>query len=42
MKTVVWVHGDGLSPHDVALAANAGAPAVFVFTMPCWSNGKSG
>jgi hypothetical protein len=31
MKTVVWVHGDGLSPQDVALMANAGAPAVFVF-----------
>lgn len=31
MKTIVWVNGDGLSPYNPALAANPGAPAVFVF-----------
>ena len=28
---VVWVHADSLSPLDPALAANPGAPAIFVF-----------
>ena len=31
MKTIVWLHGDGLSPQNPALVANEGAPAVFVF-----------
>jgi len=30
-KTVVWVHADSLSSLDPALAANPGAPAIFVF-----------
>jgi hypothetical protein len=28
---VVWIHGDGLSPTNPALAAYQGAPAIFVF-----------
>lgn len=31
MPVVVWLHGDSLSPADPALAANPGAPALFVF-----------
>ena len=31
MKTIVWIHGDCLSPKNPALEANEGAPAVFVF-----------
>lgn len=31
MGALVWLHGDSLSPHDPALLANPGAPAVFVF-----------
>jgi hypothetical protein len=31
MSVVVWLHGDSLSPADPALAANPGAPALFVF-----------
>lgn len=31
MSAVVWLHGDSLSPADPALAANPGAPAVFIF-----------
>jgi hypothetical protein len=30
-RPVVWVHVDSLSPDDPALAANPGAPAIFVF-----------
>jgi len=30
-KTIVWVHGDGLSPHGPALTAAPGAPAIFVW-----------
>ena len=29
--TIVWVHGDCLSPHNPALRQNAGAPALFVW-----------
>ncbi|GAB4425943.1 MAG: hypothetical protein OHK0015_06420 [Chloroflexi bacterium OHK40] len=31
MRTIVWLHGDSLSPADPALVANPGAPAIFVF-----------
>ena len=31
---LVWVHGGSLSPTDPALAANPGAPAIFVFDRP--------
>lgn len=30
-KTVIWVHGDVLSPHGPAFKAEPGAPAVFVW-----------
>ena len=30
-RPVVWIHADSLSPLDPALAANPGAPAIFVF-----------
>lgn len=29
--TIVWIHGDNLNPHNPALTAHAGAPALFVF-----------
>lgn len=28
---LIWVHGEALSPHNPALQAHPGAPAVFVF-----------
>lgn len=31
MKTIVWVHGDCLSPHNPALIANPDAPAIYVW-----------
>ncbi len=30
-RPIVWVHGDDLSPENAAIAANPGAPAIFVF-----------
>jgi len=30
-KTIVWVHGDNLSPHSAAFQAAPGAPAIFVW-----------
>lgn len=30
-KTVVWVHGDVLSPYGPALRAHSGSPAIFVW-----------
>jgi hypothetical protein len=33
-KSIVWLHGDSLSPTDPALVANPGAPALFVFDEP--------
>lgn len=30
-KTIIWVHGDCLSPHNPAFQQNPGAPAVFVW-----------
>lgn len=31
MKTIVWIHGDNLSPQNPALLENPDAPSVFVF-----------
>lgn len=31
MNTIVWVHGDALSPHNPALVAHPDAPALFVW-----------
>lgn len=30
-QSIIWLHGDSLSPTDPALTANPGAPALFVF-----------
>ncbi len=30
-KTIVWVHGDCLSPHNPALVSSPNAPAIFVW-----------
>ncbi len=30
-QSIVWLHGDSLSPQDPALQANPQAPAIFVF-----------
>lgn len=30
-KTVIWVHGDSLSPYNPAFEANPGVPAIFVW-----------
>lgn len=31
METIIWVHGDSLSPHNPALLAEPNAPAIFVW-----------
>ncbi|MGL4744335.1 MAG: FAD-binding domain-containing protein, partial [Dermatophilaceae bacterium] len=36
--TVVWVHGDRLSPTNEALAANPGRPAAFVWDEDLWND----
>lgn len=33
-STLVWIHGDSLSPHDPAAERHPGAPRVFVFDRP--------
>jgi hypothetical protein len=33
-STLVWIHGDSLSPHDPAAKRHPGAPRVFVFDRP--------
>lgn len=40
MQTIVWLHGDSLSPTDPALLANPGAPAIFVFDEPFLSRAQ--
>ena len=30
-KTIVWVHGDCLNPHQAAFRQNPGAPAIYVW-----------